>query len=240
MTTIRIAGVQMHVSPSKKDNLPRILDHIRQGDCDFMIFPEMSMTGHNNEFNDDRTREAWKQIAAACRQNYVTAIIGTGARMDGHSYIQSRIYSDEGKLIGTQEQIVPTENDRKWCRPGEELRVFEYKGLHFGCLIGNDLWVAPGFGIYPDPRLSCQLSRKGAQIIFHSAYSGNDPMYAPYYESNLALRALEGKLHIATVNAAETSGAVNAPSGIAGPDGKWRVQCPREGEQKFVYDIEME
>ena len=240
MTKIRVCGVQMNVAPSKKDNLPRILEYIRQGDCDFMLFPEMSLTGYHNDFNDERTREAWKQIAATCRQSYVTAIIGAGARMDGHTHIQSRIYTDDGDLLGTHEKIVPTEKDRQWCRPGEELRVFEHKGIIFGCLICNDLWVTPGCGPYPDPRLTYQLSKKGAQVIFHSINSGHDQAYTTYHESNLALRAREGNLYIATANAAAPAGPVNAPTGVMAPDGEWLVQCPREGEHTFYYDIELD
>jgi predicted amidohydrolase len=240
MTTVRITGVQMYVSPGKKENLPRILEYIRQGDCDFMLFPEMSLTGYNNEFNEERTRDAWKQIAAACRQSYVTAIIGTGAIIEGNTYIQSRIYSDEGQLVGTHEKIMPTEGDRKWCRPGEELRVFDHKGIRFGCLICNDLWVTPGCGPYPDPRLSYQLAKKGAQIIFHSLHSGHTQVHTPYHESNLALRAMEGNIYIATANAASHDGPVNALTGIMSPEGKWLVQCPRTGEHKYTYDIEIE
>ena len=187
-----------------------------------------------------RTREAWKQIAAACRQSYVTAIIGTGAVIDGQIHIQSRIYSDEGQLLGTHEKIVPTDGDRKWCRPGEELRVFSHKGITFGCLICNDLWVTPGCGPYPDPRLSYQLSKKGAQIIFHSINSGHSQVHTPYHESNLVLRAMEGKVYIATANAASNNGPVNAATGIVSPEGEWLKQCPRTGEHKYTFDIEVE
>lgn len=241
MATIRVCGVQMEVAPSKKDNLPRILDYIRQGDCDFMLFPEMSLTGYRSEFDDERTREALKQIAVACRQSYVTAIIGTGAHIEGHTYIQSRIYTDEGKLLGTHEKIVPTEADRKWCRQGEELRVFEHRGITFGCLICNDLWVTPGCGPYPDPRLTYQLAKRGAQVIFHSIHSGHSQIHTAYHESNLALRAREGDLFIVTANAAVPEGhSVNAASGVMSPEGEWLVQCPREGEHKFVYDIDVD
>ncbi len=240
MTKIRVTGVQMQVSPSKKENLPKILEYIRQGDCDFMLFPEMSLTGYHGDFNEERTREAWKQIAVACRQSYVTAIIGTGVHVDGHTCIQSRIYGDDGKLVGTHEKIVPTEGDRKWCRAGEELRVFNHKGLTFGCLICNDLWVTPGCGPYPDPRLSYQLSKKGAQIIFHSVNSGHTQIHTPYHESNLALRALEGNLYIVTANAATPEGPVNAASGVMSPKGEWLIQCPRTGEHKFTFDIDLE
>lgn len=240
MRTLRIKGVQMKVSESKKDNLPKILEYIQAGNCDIIVFPEMSLTGYHNNFNDIRTTEAWKQIASACKKNYICAIIGTGARKDGHTYIQARIYTDEGKLLGTQEKLVPTESDRKWCRPGEELRLFKYKGVTFGCLIGNDLWVAPGFGPYPDPRLSYQLGKRGAQIIFHLANTGIDQTYLPYYDINLRLRAKESSCYIVTVNSASEHGVINSPSGIMSPEGKWLVQCPLQGEHTFVYDLQLD
>ncbi|HOK10321.1 MAG TPA: carbon-nitrogen hydrolase family protein [Candidatus Hydrogenedens sp.] len=240
MAVLRIRGVQMIVGNSKKDNLPKILDYIQKGDCDIIVFPEMSLTGYNNNFSDVRTPEAWKQIASACKKSYITAIIGTGVRMNEQTYIQARIYTDEGKLLGTQEKLVPTEEDRRWCRPGEELRIFKYKGITFGCLLGNDFWVAPGFGPYHDPRLSYQLGKRGAQIIFHLANTGIDQTYLPYYDINLRLRARESKCYIVTVNAGSQFGVINSASGIMSPKGEWLVQCPLQGEHSFVYDLEIE
>ena len=201
----------------------------------------MSLTGFNNEFNDARTREAWRQIASACRQAYVTAVIGTGVFHEGHSHIQSRIYSCSGELIGTQEKLVPTESERTWFRPGDELRVFKHRGLSFGCLICNDLWVSPGLGPYPDPRLSRQLGEKGAQMIFHSCLSGSDPEYAEYHDANLRLRAKESGCYIITANAALEDGApVNSPTGVVTPNGSWLTKCPLEGEQSFAVDLDLE
>lgn len=240
MATFRVSGVQMQVSAAKKDNLPKILRHIEQCDCDFLVFPEMALTGRSNEFSDVRTVEAWKQISAACRTGYVSAIVGTGARADGQGYIQTRVYRDDGELIGTHEKIVPTQAERKWARPGEELRTFRHMGLRFGCLVGNDLWVVPGGGPYPDARLSYQLAEQGAQVVFHSADTGTDIRFAHYFESNLRLRAWESKLHIITVNAATAEGALNCPSGVVGPDGEWLVQCSRTGEQTFTCDLEID
>jgi predicted amidohydrolase len=240
MPTIRVTGVQMQVAPKKSENLPRILQHIKECSSDFIVFPEMSLTGYNNDFSDPRTRESWREVAAACRQYYAGAIVGTGCRDNGHTFIQVRIYDEHGERIGTQEKLVPTESDRKWCRPGEELRVFKHKGVTFGCLIGNDLWMAPGCGPYPDPRLTYQLGQKGAKVIFHSANSGGDPFYAQYHEANLRTRAKESGVYIVTVNAAVAGGTVNAPTGVVGPDGRWVVQCPLTGEQKFSIDLTVE
>ncbi|HIJ65955.1 MAG TPA: carbon-nitrogen hydrolase family protein [Candidatus Hydrogenedentes bacterium] len=240
MATVRVMGVQMAVSPRLDDNLPKVLDYIRGSGCDFIVFPEMSLTGYHGKFNNRATRRAWRQIAEACRLAYVTALVGTGCKEDGETFIQTRIYTDEGELLGTHEKLVPTSTDREFCRPGEELRVFRHGSLTFGCLICNDLWVTPGCGPYPDPRLTYQLGKRGAQVIFHSIHSGSTRIHTPYHESNLALRALESKLYIVTANAADPKGPVNAVSGIVSPEGEWLTQCPREDEHTYTYDLEIE
>lgn len=242
MATLRICGVQMQVSPKLADNLEKIIEHIRSCDADFILFPEMSLTGYHGGFGDGSVRRAWAEIAARCRQHYVTALVGTGCRVNGSSYIQTRIYTDEGTLLGTHEKLVPTNADRKFFQPGEELRTFTHRGLTFGCLICNDLWVTPGCGPYPDPRLSYQLGQRGAKAIFHSINSGSSAIHAPYHESNLALRAIESQLHIFTANAAVPDEPVNAPTGVMSPEGKWLTQVPRQGEHtyNFHYDYDPE
>lgn len=240
MATIRIVGVQMEVSPKLDENLPKVLDHLMNADGDFILFPEMSLTGYHGDFSDKAARAAWEQVAKACRQKYITALIGTGRKRDNDVHIQTRIYNQEGELLGTHEKLVPTKSDREFCKPGEKLRIFHHRGLTFGCTICNDLWVTPGCGPYPDPRLSYQLGQKGAQVIFHSANSGTSAIHRNFHESNLQLRAIESKVYIATANAASSQGPVNCPTGIMSPEGQWLVQCPLEGEHTYSHDIEVE
>ncbi len=237
MAIVRVSGVQMYVSSKLDENLDKILNHIETSDADFLLFPEMSLTGYHGEFSDKAAKAAWRQIAEACRQCYVTALIGTGVHTDEGTFIQTRIKTDEGALLGTHEKLVPTKGDRQFCRPGEELRLFRHHNITFGCLICNDLWVTPGCGPYPDPRLAYQLGKRGAQIIFHSANSGTDQRFKSYHESNLALRALESGINIVTVNAAYQDGSNNSRSGIVAPDGTWAIDCPSEGAHTFAYDV---
>ncbi len=240
MARIRVSGVQMPVSLKLSDNLSKILRYIETNDSDYILFPEMSLTGHHGDFSQKAVENACRQIAAACRQFYVTAIIGTGFQNGEGTFIQTRILSDEGNLLGTHEKLVPTLSDRKFCRPGEELRVFTHTDLTFGCLIGNDLWVAPGMGPYPDPRLSYQLGKRGARLVFHAIQSGSANEYAEYYESNVTLRARESSTFIVTANTAMPNASVNAVSGIMSPEGTWLVKCPRKGEHRYAYDLELE
>jgi len=239
MPTICVSAVQMFVSNELADNLPTILRYIGQSDADFLLFPEMSLTGYHGDFDDATARAAWTRIADACRESGVTALIGTGCKRGDATYIQTRIFTESGEALGTHEKMVPTSGDRDFCEPGPELRTFEHQGLRFGCLICNDLWVTPGCGPYPDPRLAYQLGQRGARVIFHAIHSGYSAVHTAYHESNLALRAIESQFHIITANAAKEEGPVNAATGVVTPQGEWLVQCPREGEQSFSIEIEV-
>lgn len=240
MATIRVRGVQMVVSSKLEENLPKILEHIKAGDADYVLFPEMSLTGYHGDFSAKAVQAAWRQIAAACRQAYVTALVGTGCKTEEGVHIQTRILGKSGRLVGTHEKLVPTQGDREFCRPGEELRVFENEGLTFGCLICNDLWVTPGCGPYPDPRLCYQLGKKGANVIFHSVNSGTSAVHTQYHHANLVLRAMESKVYIATANAANSRKAINCQSGVVSPEGEWVAKCPRTGEHSYTCDIEVD
>jgi len=241
MATLRVTGVQMEVKPAKKDNAQRILNLIEHADCDMIVFPSMALTGYNNAFSDSRTQAAWDQIAAECRKTYTSAIVGTGARSDGHSHIQARIFGDDGEVVGFHDMLMPTEADRTWVRPGEELTTFTHGEITYGCLIGNDLWVAPGFGPYADRRLSYQLAHNhGAQVIFHLNNSGIDPTYRDYYDANLRLRAREARCPIITVNAADPNGNLNVPSGVISADGEWIKKVEPRGEHTFTIDLDLD
>ena len=118
--------------------------------------------------------------------------------------------------------------------------MFQHNGITFGCLICNDLWVTPGCGPYPDPRLAYQLGKKGAQVVFHAIHSGSSAIHTPYHESNLALRAMESKFYIVTANAADPKGPVNAATGVMSPKGQWLERCPTQGEHIYACDIELD
>ena len=240
MKTVRVLGVQMAVSEKLEQNLEKILAHLKPTDADFVLFPEMALTGYTGAFSEKAVDGAWKQIAEACRHTYTAALVGTGCKTPEGTFIQTRVFGPHGQLIGTYEKIMATQTDRQFCRPGGELRVFKHAGIRFGCLICNDMWVTPGCGPYPDPRLSYQLVKKGAKLIFLSVHSGASAIHTPFHESNLALRAIEGQVPVCTANACAPDGPVNCASGVMSAEGKWLVQCPREGEHTYTYDIEVQ
>lgn len=236
MAITRIAAYQMKVAPTKAENRPRILDYIQHSDADFIVFPEMALTGHHGDFSASKTKLAWEQIETACRQHYKTVILGTGSSSGDDLVNQIRIFSPEGETIGKQKKLVPTQAEREWCTPGDSLECFTHGGLVFGCLVSNDFWVTPGNGPYPDRRLSYQLGEKGAQVIFVLADVESEEVHQNYYESNLILRAREANAHIVFVNTAQPINHGYCASGVLSPTGEWLARATDASEQTVSFD----
>ena len=240
--TYRIAVAQLRVDPDdQRLNLCGLLDALDLAAAeaaDFLVTPEMALTGYHGRFDKALRDELVRHLRAACAETGVTLIVGVGDKRRGRTFNEQLVIGADGRIIGRHAKMVPTRGDLKWCVRGKALRVFQDRGLRFGCLICNDLWVTPGTGATCDPRLTLKLSRRGAGAVFHSVYSGASREYIPFHESNLALRAREGGLVIATANAAERH-AVNCTTGIVGPDGRWVVRCPRRSRQFAVADVKI-
>ena len=237
MPTTRIALHQMAIGNVKAENLETMIEDIKRSDADFLVYPEMALTGHHGGFSVSKTKLAWEQLETACRQHYKTVIFGTGATSGDDLTNQVRVIDSTGETIGKQNKLVPTKEEREWCTVGDSLQTFTTGGIIFGCLISNDFWVAPGHGPYPDNRLSCQLGEQGAQVIFVIANVDCDDAYTAYYEANLSLRARESKAHVVFVNAARPQmNSGYCASGVVGPHGDWLVRAENADDQILNFD----
>ena len=237
----RVAGAQVYVTRDIAANAATIVKAIQwAGDqqADFLVFPEMTLTGYWGGFEQKARDAALKDVLAAVKKARVAILLGTGHKQGGDGYIQVRAYTEKARLIGTHEKTIPTDGDMSWCTRGWGPRVFKHKKLMFGCLICNDFWVTPGCGTLPDMNLPGWLAFLGAEVIFHSIYSGKSGKHFWFHSGMLERRARENGLFVVTANAAQQKG-VNAPSGVIGPDGKWLVKAKLRGEQMYVQDIEL-
>lgn len=230
----RITLAQILVSRQVAENLARMTAAIEQAKRDragWVLFPEAALSGYYGGFRPAEVQEAFLQICRLCRQSGLIGLIGTCWQEDAEKpHNEVRIVGREGQLVSRYAKTCLTYGDATQFAAGGYPLVHEVGGLKIGTLICNDLWVTPGFTDGPNPHLSLQQARAGAQVLFHAVSSGGDQRYRAYHESNQALRAAEGGFPIVTVNSAVESGEVNCASGVILPTTEYSHILPRKGE----------
>jgi len=225
-----LAQVVLHKSVEKNlANARRALEQAGEDNADLVLFPELFLTGGVRDIRQDEAAAGMAEIADLCRKIAVMGLVGTGWQEEGKVFNQVRIIDAKGALAGVYAKKCLTYGDAKNVSPGTTPLVFPVDGLTAGVLICNDLWVTPGFTDGPNPHLTLQQARAGAQVIFHHVFSGSDQRYRAYHESNQFVRAVEAKCPIVTVNAF-TAPEVNATSGVVGTDFRHLVALPRDRE----------
>lgn len=210
-------------------NARRAFEQAGEEKADLVLFPEMFLTGYYGGFSQDEAASGMAELVELCRKYQVTALVGTGWKEQEKAFNQVRIIDAAGSLVGIYAKQCLTYGDAKWTSPGTTPLVFAVRDLTVGILICNDLWVTPGFADGPNPHLTLQQARAGAQVIFHHIHSGSDQRYRAYHESNHLLRAVEAKCPIVALNAF-TAPEVNATSGVVGTDHRHLVTLPRDRE----------
>ena len=210
-------------------NARRAIEQAAAEKGDFVLFPEMFLTGYVSEIRQDEATAGMAEIAEMCRKFAVTGLVGTAWKEEDKLFNQVRIIDATGALAGVYAKQCLTYGDAKLVSAGTTPLVFSVTGLTVGILICNDLWVTPGYTDGPNPHLTLKQARAGAQVIFHHIHSGSDQRHRAYHESNHFVRAAEAKCPIIAVNAF-TPPEVNATSGVVGTDFRHLVALPRDRE----------
>jgi predicted amidohydrolase len=251
---LRIAGAQIPVTTDVAANieaLRRAIDYAVRVQADLLLTPEGSLSGYTPHFDPARVQDGLHTVAGLVQEARLALALGTCyVEDDGKTYNQIRFYDREGIYLGFHSKTLTCGT---WDDPprGEindyavrPLRLFHIQGLALGGLICNDLWANPECTPVPDPHLTQQLARMGAQVIVHAVNGGRDgSAYSrqvawPFHRANLQMRARAGHVWIATVdNCFPTHLPCSAPSGVVAPDGSWAARAPDTGEAYYVYTI---
>ena len=253
---LRVSAAQLPVSTDISQNvttLCRAIEQAAQARADILLTPEGSLSGYTHEFDDDLLRAGLQEVTSLARTRKVGLALGTCFKeSDGLVYNQIRFYAADGAYLGFHSKILRCKNMLDQQNEGEidhfaaaELKVLSFNGIQVGGLICNDLWANPAWTPMPDLHLTRQLAGMGVRIIFHAVNGGRDgspwsQVTWQYHEANLRLRANAGRLWIVTVdNCNPLSVPCSAPSGVIDPQGNWVCRAGAQGEQFFVYDIEL-
>jgi len=227
----RITLAQIFVTENVAENAARMraaFEVAVRDRAQWIFFPEGALSGYYDGFDQQEVAVEFDEICKLCRQHAITAVVGTCWKEDGKTYNELRIVNAQGELAGRYAKRCLTYSDAEQFAVGQGPLAQRVNGLVCGTLICNDLWVTPGFTDGPNPHLSWQQAKAGAQVIFQAVNSGADQKFREYHESNLKLRAAEAKCPIVVVNAAREE-AINCASGVVSGF-EYLVELPRTGE----------
>jgi predicted amidohydrolase len=227
----RITLAQIRVRRDVGENLKRIRAAFAQAKKDeavWIMFPEGALSGYHTKFDQAKVAAALTEVMAMCREARVTCVLGTCWQENGQITNQIVIIDAEGKVVARYVKRCLTYGEAKNYKVGDTPLVHQVNGLKVGTLICNDLWVTPGFTDGPNPHLTLQQAKAGAQVIFHAVNSGSNAKYRDYHESNLKVRSAEAKCPIVVVNAAGDE-PINCASGVVA-NFKYVKALPTKGE----------
>ncbi|MHC4717229.1 MAG: nitrilase-related carbon-nitrogen hydrolase, partial [Planctomycetota bacterium] len=102
--TYRVAVAQLRVDPDdQRLNACGILEAIdlaAEEQADFLVTPEMCLTGYHGKF-DNKIRDGLvAEIRAAARAAKVTTILGAGDRRRGVVYNEQVVIDGSGRILG--------------------------------------------------------------------------------------------------------------------------------------------
>ncbi len=257
-STLRIAGAQILVTEGVQKNLERIkraIDYAKKEKADILVTPEGALSGYTSAFDSNEVENALHEIENYAKDAGVGLALGICRYETGHPkpFNQVRMYTDEGDCLGFHSKILRCSN-MKNPEPGEEeLNLYETSELHIfpfqqkkvGVLVCNDLWANPEWTSMSDPHLTRQLANMGAQVILHATNTGTNnsewkEVYQHFHRSNLRMRARVSKIWIISVDAAvEGRKPCLNPSCVINPNGEVLFEVSPEGEQLFVFTIQL-
>ncbi|HRK35971.1 MAG TPA: carbon-nitrogen hydrolase family protein [Candidatus Hydrogenedentes bacterium] len=239
--SLRIAAVQMEVTPSISTNLARIergINEAADSGARVVLFPETALSGFDKDtvakIDWDALRAAMDQIAAAAKRRAVYVLYGSATKSDHEKPFNSAILlRPDGIEEMRYHKMVPEGH----FQPGDHLALFEVDGVPATVIICHD-------ERYPELVRIPVLA--GARICFYISYEINalpDALRkADGYRAQLVARAAENGIWVMQSNGIGPltgSAAVSlGQSRAVNPGGTVMEELPAMKDAMYVVDIE--
>jgi predicted amidohydrolase len=236
--TLRVAAVQMRSTRDLDANLKHTRDLLRQCAADGVqvaVFPECSVTGYFDDLIPKLTAEqlaaAEKQVAAACQEFRVAAVVGMPWRA-GENLFNSAIVIDEtGKVVERYHKVQLAE---KWPSWGDHLSVFRLHGVPCSIIICHD-------ERYPELVRLPVLA--GSRVVFYLSHESSLQQEAKLnpYRAQIQARAVENGVFIVHANAPANADATGShgQSRLIAPDGNILKEAGMFAEETLATTLEL-
>jgi len=171
-SVLTVSCVQMHWGKDIEESVAKTLDYIARAKAeraDVVLFPETSITGYDFPYvigvDPREVRQALRTIARRAAECGVYAIVGSLQKRSGRDgYINlAHVINPEGKVFYEFAKVhMAGADERRYCRPGNKIALFEIKGCLCTLAICRD-------GRHPE--LYRIPAMAGAKVFFHPSCS---------------------------------------------------------------------
>jgi predicted amidohydrolase len=186
---------------------------------------------HMKSLTCEQLASAEQQVADACRQHGIYAIVGMPWRDADKLYNSAIVINPSGRVIERYHKIQLAES---WPDGGDHLAVFPVDGVPASIIICHD-------ERYPELVRLPVLA--GARLVFYVSHESgikSEPKIAPY-RAQIQARAVENTVYVVQANAPaneDTSGS-HGHSRIIAPDGNLLAEATVFGEDVVTATLDI-
>jgi predicted amidohydrolase len=236
--TLRVAAVQMRSTRDLDANLKHareLLQQCARDGAQVAVFPECSVSGYFPDvivaLTPEQLAAAEKQVAQACAEFKIAAVIGMPWRENGQLFNSAIVIDAEGKVVERYHKIQLAE---KWPAVGDHLSLFRLHGVPCSIIICHD-------ERYPELVRLPVLA--GARVVFYLSHESPlqaETKLAPY-RAQVQARAAENTVFIVHANAPANADATGShgQSRLVAPDGNIIKEAGMFAEEALLAELDL-
>lgn len=240
---LRVAVVQMRSERDVAANVAKIRTHLAEcaaKGVQVVAFPECAVSTYYADFAktlDEATLEkAAAEIAAACREHSINAVVGTATKPDGQFLNTALFINSRGEIVARHHKVHVIGGDTAWgCNSGSTVApVVYFDGVPCSVFICHD-------SRYPELTRLPVLA--GARVMFyisHEAAPFKETKMVPY-RAQIMARAAENGVFIAHANAPADDWRTGShgQSRLVAPDGNLIQEASMADEEVLIADFRL-
>ena len=171
--TLQVSCVQLHWARSLEHNLDRTLHYVRAAAGEgsrVVLFPEASLTGYDFpgvvNLDPAAVERSLERTRRAAAEAGIWAIVGTLKKTRDRYLNLAHVISPSGGIVYEYAKVhMAGRDERKYCRGGDKLALFEIDGVPATLVICRD-------GRHPE--LYRLPAMAGAKVLFHPSCSSDE------------------------------------------------------------------
>lgn len=224
MKAFRVAlVVQKSIPGAFEENLlasMKIIALAASNGAKVIVFPEMNLTGYTAGLKtlsiaQPMNHKLLGSLSSAANKFEISILAGMAEQGENNQVFASHLVFSPGKPADQYRKIHTAPNEKKYFSPGNKVKIFQHKQVHFGIQLCYDAHF---------PELSTAMAVQGADIIFipHASPRGTPKEKYRSWMRHLTARAFDNGVFIAAVNQTGDNAQGLTFPGLAlliGPDG---------------------